>query len=254
MGPPYSVIPKIRVLSYNIHKGFSGGISRFTLHRMREGIRALQPDILFLQEVHGEHNGHGKRIKEYPRGSQFEYLAELMWPHFTYGKNAAYFEGHHGNAILSKFPILSTENIDISQSQLECRGILHAKVDIPGIPEPVHALCTHLGLLGWHRSKQIDALSKRVIDSIPVESKIIAAGDFNDWRKLATSKFEERLDMIEAFSYLNDEHAKTFPSWLPFLCLDRVYVRGFQPFQARVLNDPAWTDLSDHLALWVELI
>ncbi len=38
--------------------------------------------------------------------SQFAFLADEIWPHFAYGKNAIYSAGHHGNAILSKHPIL----------------------------------------------------------------------------------------------------------------------------------------------------
>lgn len=243
----------IRVLSYNIHKGFSGGLSRFTLHHMREAIRALRPDLIFLQEVHGEHNGHRRRIKSYPQGSQFEYLAEEMWPHFSYGKNVVYSEGHHGNAILSRYPILSAENFDVSQNQIERRGILHAVIAVPEVREPIHALCAHLGLLGWHRKRQIEKLAQRIESLVPRDARIIAAGDFNDWRKQASALVERRLQLTEAFFSLTGGHAKTFPNWLPMLCLDRIYVRGLRPLQAKRLDEPLWSNLSDHLALWSEL-
>jgi endonuclease/exonuclease/phosphatase family metal-dependent hydrolase len=253
MGTAGSVNQKIKILSYNIHKGFSGGISRYTLDKMREAIRVLQPDLLFLQEIHGEHHGHRKRIKTYPEGSQFEYLATEMWPHFSYGRNVVYSDGHHGNAILSKFPILSSENIDISQNTVERRGILHATILIPKVQEPVHLLCAHLGLLGWQRKKQLEQLGQRIESHVPKDGKVIAAGDFNDWDKAASGIFEKKLGLSEAFFSLTGENAKTFPNWFPFLCLDRVYYQGFKALQATRLNDPLWVDLSDHLALWVEL-
>jgi endonuclease/exonuclease/phosphatase family metal-dependent hydrolase len=239
----------IRVLTYNIHKGFSGGIPKYTLDQMREAIRRIQPDLLFLQEIHGEHNGHRNRIKDYPAGSQFEYLAEEMWPHFSYGKNVVYSQGHHGNAILSKYPIRSWENVDISQNRIERRGILHAVIDVPGVTEPIHAFCAHFGLLEWHRKKQLDQLAFRIELLVPQTEKIIAAGDFNDWRKIASTPLEKRLGLDEAFTQLTGVHASTFPSWFPILCLDRIYFRGFRAAETQKLDDPTWISLSDHIAL-----
>ena len=234
---------------------------------MREEIRRLQPDLLFLQEVHGEHQGHRKKIKDYPTASQFEFLAEEMWPHFRYGKNAVYTEGHHGNAVLSKFPIIACENINISQNRFEQRGILHVTLELPatleppnelvekdiGAPRIIHALCAHLGLFERDRKRQLEQLALRVATHIPSHEAIIAAGDFNDWRKTVTIPLERGLQLEEAFMHTHGRHAKTFPSWFPILCLDRVYFRGFRVREARRLDATTWTHLSDHLALWVEL-
>ncbi len=248
----------LRVLSYNIHKGFSGGIPKFTLHLMKEQIQKIHPDLIFLQEVHGEHTGHRRRIKNYPVESQIEYLAEKTWPHFSYGKNVVYQEGHHGNAILSKFPIVSWENLDVSQNRFERRGILHAVIDLPnlnlGKSKPVHVLCTHLGLFEMDRKKQLARLIQRAKSHIPDGDPVIAAGDFNDWRRAATSPLAKELELEEAFLRLHGSHAKTFPSWLPALCLDRVYSRGFEVLQAQRLDAPEWSALSDHLPLWVEFV
>src|SRR3989338_3836062 len=112
----------LRVLSYNIHKGFSAGSRRFLLDAMREAIEIVHADIVLLQEVQGEHTGHLSRIPAYPSAAQFEFLADRLWPHYAYGKNAVYQHGHHGNAILSKYPILFHENIDVSTNRLESRG------------------------------------------------------------------------------------------------------------------------------------
>ena len=80
----------LRILSYNIHKGFSSGNRRFVLKKMREAIRLVHADLVFLQEVLGEHQVHRERVKEWPDQSQFEFLADEIWPHYTYGKNAIY--------------------------------------------------------------------------------------------------------------------------------------------------------------------
>ena len=68
-------------------------------------MRILQPDVIFLQEVLGHHEVHKKRVNSWPEQSQFEYLAHELWPHFAYGKNAVYTDGHHGNAILESIPL-----------------------------------------------------------------------------------------------------------------------------------------------------
>ena len=101
MQPPKTTIS---LITYNIHKGFGLGKLRFLLPQMREAITALNPDFVFLQEVQGAHSRRQKRIESWPDTPQFEYLAENMWPHYVYAKNAVYQSGHHGNAILSKYP------------------------------------------------------------------------------------------------------------------------------------------------------
>src|SRR5262245_33783257 len=87
----------LRLLSYNIHKGFASQNRKFVLRQIKEAIQIIPADIVFLQEVLGHHSRHGRKIKGWPTISQFEYLAETIWPHFTYGKNAVYTYGHHGN-------------------------------------------------------------------------------------------------------------------------------------------------------------
>jgi endonuclease/exonuclease/phosphatase family metal-dependent hydrolase len=44
----------------------------------------------------------------------------------------------------------------------------------------------------------------------------------------------------------------TFPSRLPLLHLDRIYVRGLKPLSAHVPHGQAWWRMSDHLPLIAE--
>ncbi len=104
----------LRVLTYNIHKGFNVGNRRFVLHQIREALIAADADLLFLQEMQGEHQRHEKKILDWPVLSQLEFIADNTWPFHAYGKNAIYNAGHHGNAILSKFPFEHWENINVS--------------------------------------------------------------------------------------------------------------------------------------------
>ena len=96
---------EIRVLTYNIHKGYCTGNRRFVLETMRERIAETGADLVFLQEIHGTaiKSAAKKRRFSYPEQPHFEYLADQAWPHYAYGRNAIYRKGDHGNAILSMF-------------------------------------------------------------------------------------------------------------------------------------------------------
>ena len=59
----------VRVASYNIHKGMAYTPffnRRLTIHELRDRLRALDADIVFLQEVHGKHDRHARRYANWP--------------------------------------------------------------------------------------------------------------------------------------------------------------------------------------------
>jgi endonuclease/exonuclease/phosphatase family metal-dependent hydrolase len=243
----------MRILSYNIHKGFSFGNTRFVLGKMRENLRLVDPDLVLLQEVLGSHDGHARRVRDWPKESQFEYLADTLWPHHAYGKNAVYDEGHHGNALLSKNEIMMWENIDVSNNRLERRGMLHAVVHSPECNRDVHVICLHLDLFEGGRERQVARLSERIEKTVPHDAPLIVAGDFNDWKERAGRILEQQLDLVEIHKCVHGYHARSYPSWWPFLPLDRMYCRGLQPVSADCLSGAPWCDLSDHAAYLAEL-
>ncbi|MBC7598150.1 MAG: endonuclease/exonuclease/phosphatase family protein, partial [Polaromonas sp.] len=173
----------IKVLTVNIHKGFTFFNRKFILHELREAVRTVGADVVFLQEVTGTHARHESKVANYPATPHYEFLADSIWPQFAYGRNAVYTNGHHGNAVLSKFPIVSFENRDVSISGPERRGLLHCVLQVPGRDTHVHAICVHLGLAESHRLKQLHMLCDMVRNDIPPSNPVIAAGDFNDWRR-----------------------------------------------------------------------
>lgn len=240
----------MRVLSYNIHKGFTPANLEFVLSEMKLSIEQSAADLVFLQEVVGEHAGHAEAIEGWPVASQFEFLADKLWPHFAYGKNAVYTEGHHGNAILSKYPIRFHENQNISTNDFERRGVLHAVLEGPS--GPLHALCTHLSLFASHRSKQLETLTLRVKRTIPEGEPLILAGDFNDWRESASPVLRNALGLDEVFLRAHKRHARTFPAWFPLLRLDRMYYRGLTCRSAELASGSVWRSLSDHLPILAE--
>lgn len=243
----------LKVFSYNIHKGFGLGNWDFVLPTIRTAIATLQPDIVFLQEVLGQHDKHAERHEAWPQISQPDFLAQGVWPHVAYGKNAVYSHGHHGNAILSKYPIRSFENIDVSTNAFESRGILHAVLDVPGAKLPVHCMCVHLNMLRKGRDMQLKQLCRRVIRSVERAEPLIVAGDFNDWQESASKLLFDDVGLNEVFLELHGEHAPTFPARLPLLRLDRVYARGLGTVRGEILAGEPWNALSDHAPLYAEL-
>ncbi len=242
----------MRVLSYNIHKGFTLFNSRFVLSHIRDNLRMVDADLVLLQEVQGENGLHARKVRGWPKESQFEFLADRLWPHHAYGKNAVYDHGHHGNALLSKHRITLWENIDLSNNRFERRGMLHAVIHAPLAPE-LHVICLHLDLFEGGRERQVRRLAHRIEQSVPHGAPLIVAGDFNDWKQRAGRILEQELDLTEIHKHLHGVHARSFPSVWPILRLDRMYCRGLEPVSCSILSDEPWCDLSDHAAYLAEL-
>ena len=112
----------ICIATFNIHKGVTHFNARLALFKQREVLRKLQADVVFLQEVQDVHALKSRRFEAWPVAGQVEFLADAVWPEFAYGKNSVYPAGHHGNALLSKFPIIHTNNQDISAHASEQRA------------------------------------------------------------------------------------------------------------------------------------
>ena len=243
---------QIKVATYNIHKGFSQFNRRLVIHELRERLRELDADIVFLQEVQGEHLHHPQRHTDYPLVPQHEFLADEFWEHHAYGMNAVYDEGHHGNAILCRFPIVQTFNKDVSAHRFESRGLLHTEVDVGG--QRVHCLCAHFGLFARGQRAQMSALVEYVMNGIPADAPLIIAGDFNDWRNQLSRTLAAELGVQDVFNLLEGRPARSFPSRVPVFRLDRIYVRGFRIRYCDVHIGGKWNRLSDHAALSAQLV
>jgi endonuclease/exonuclease/phosphatase family metal-dependent hydrolase len=243
----------LRILTLNAHKGFTLFNRRFVLPELREAIRATAADVVFLQEVLGSHAKHARRHANWPAEPQYEFLAESIWPEFAYGRNAVYPEGDHGNALLSKYPIVAHENLDVSPPGAERRGLLHCVLAPPGGARPIHAICVHFGLSESHRRAHAALLCRRVEDGVPPFSPLVVAGDFNDWRLRVHRMLYERCGLEEGFAIIHGAVARTYPAVMPILRLDRVYLRNVRPRSATRLSMRPWSHLSDHASLSVEV-
>ena len=223
---------------------------RFVLHDIREAVRAVGADLVFLQEVMGENAMHKQRHASWPDAPQYEFLADSIWSHSAYGRNAVYPHGHHGNALLSKHIIRAHVNRDVSIQGHEERGLLHCELDVDG--EVLHAICVHLGLRESHRREQLRLLCAVVADEIPADAPLIVAGDFNDWRGRGHPLLVA-CGLQEVFLATTGRLARTFPARWPMLPVDRIYVRNLRFKMPGVLSVRPWSHLSDHAPLTVEV-
>ncbi|MCD6078288.1 MAG: hypothetical protein K0R89_2226 [Ramlibacter sp.] len=244
---------QLTVMTVNIHKGFTFFNRRFILPELRDAVRKVGADIVFMQEVLGMHDVHGKRLEDWPDAGQYEFLADSIWPQFAYGRNMVYPKGHHGNAVMSKFPIVQHQNHDVSVAGPEKRGLLHCELNVPGCDKPIHVICVHLGLAESHRQQQLELLCKITHTEIPSDAPLIVAGDFNDWRRRANDILWNGAGLREIFVTAYGEPAKTFPAIFPVLSLDRIYVRNCSVHLPVVLPRKPWSHLSDHAPLAAEI-
>ncbi|HTO43646.1 MAG TPA: endonuclease/exonuclease/phosphatase family protein [Burkholderiales bacterium] len=244
----------LHVLTYNIHKGFAQFKRRVSLHDLKDRLQTVEPDLVFLQEVVGFHARLARRHDDWPTAPQYEFLADAVWRDFAYGRNAVVDDAHHGNAILSKFPIKRWDNEDVSMHRLERRGLLHCEIEVPGWDQRLHTINVHLGLLRVWREKQLEVLASRIERLVPHSAPLIVAGDFNDWTRRASEYLMRALSVSEVFETYGRGPARSFPAVLPVLHLDRIYVRGFRVQLAHVHRGPHWARVSDHAALSALLI
>ncbi len=229
----------VKLVTYNLHKGRSS-LRRNTMARIAAALAELAPDLLFCQELFED-----RRKQE----NSCKLLAEALEHGHAFGPNAFYRRGCHGNATFSRLRLATHRNVDISQSQLERRGILHTSLDDE--QGRIETFNLHFSLTRRQRRKQW----RQLRDCLPEHSKVpvIIAGDFNDWSG-EIDRQARRAGLIEnALWGLAPRQRHSFPAKHPIFALDRVYLRGFEVLSARVLRGRPWSALSDHLPIEVEL-
>ncbi|MFP5405279.1 MAG: endonuclease/exonuclease/phosphatase family protein [Gammaproteobacteria bacterium] len=282
----------LRVATYNIHKGVlrgAFGLRRIErINELRTRLHSLNSDLVFLQEVQGHNERNLRRFEHWPSEPQEVFLSRSpgLQPTFqtAYGRNASYLHGHHGNALLSRYPIVGQENRDISDHALEKRGVLHCVVQVDG--RDVHCFVVHLGLFAGSRDRQLAALLEWIEGVIDPTAPLIVAGDFNDWRNRLSDPLCGGAGVTEVFDsyrprpqvaqravhFMHERladfgvsqvalpgvprmvrTARTFPALAPWLRMDRIYQRGFRVRSAQVLRGLGWSRLSDHSPLVADL-
>ncbi len=79
-----------KVLTIDIHKGFTAFNRRFILPELRDAVRTVSADIVCLQEVMGAHEVHPLHVENWPDTSHYEFLADTMLERFCLQSRSAY--------------------------------------------------------------------------------------------------------------------------------------------------------------------
>jgi endonuclease/exonuclease/phosphatase family metal-dependent hydrolase len=243
---PVSLPQVLRVATYNIHKGVQGlgPARRLEIHNLALAVDALDADIVCLQEVRAINRREARRFTGWPDLPQADFLAPPGYE-TVYRTNAVTRHGEHGNALLSRWPVVRHRHEDMSDHRFEQRGLLHAEVLVAG--QPLHVIVVHLGLMPGSRVRQTAQLRRYITREIPPHAPVVVAGDFNDWG--ARVRKTLRLDALHT---LEGPRTFTYPSRLPLAQLDHIYARGMQPLSLAAPRGRAWSRMSDHLPLIAE--
>jgi endonuclease/exonuclease/phosphatase family metal-dependent hydrolase len=226
----------VRIVTYNIHSCV-GLDRRYDPARVAAVLREIGAGIACLQEV-------GFRRRGDPILDQAAYLAEATGCSVLCGTGLRDHSRRFRNAILTRFPVLALGAIDLGIPGCEPRGAIDADLLIDG--RVVRVIATHFGLRREERHLQsnrvIAALSAPLPPGRQPAATVLVMGDLNEWRgrKGGIRALEGRLGPSVA--------PRTFPSFMPLLALDRIYVDAHTDLQAvEVYRSPLARVASDHL-------
>jgi endonuclease/exonuclease/phosphatase family metal-dependent hydrolase len=209
---------RLRVLSYNIHKCIGGIDRRYEPQRVAEVIHKLDADVLMLQEV-------DDGVPRSNHDCQVDVLGDMLgMRHRSWFPNVdVRGGGKYGNAILSRYPIIESTNIDLSIRFKKKRSVLHGVIRVrhDDVDRTVHIFNMHLGLARFERRIQLNKfLESHPFSHLHHETPVVVGGDLNDvYGRLG--------ELLRPAGFRGvDRRPLTFPAWGPMRALDAIFVRG----------------------------
>lgn len=219
----------LRLATWNIHAGI-GRDRRYDPGRIIAVLLELRADIIALQEV-ASLTEHGEFLGQ---------LRTALAVHVVAGRTLTRHAGEYGNALLSRFPVKASGNIDLTVGNHEPRGAIDARVDVDG--RELRVLSTHLGLRPAERRKQV----RRILAALDPDANdpVVLMGDVNEWymwgRPVRWLRAHFRAAPAPA----------TFPAQRPVFALDRIWARPAQRLREVTVHRSALAHIaSDHLPL-----
>lgn len=199
------------VMTYNIRHA-KGTDEQINLDRIAAVVGKY--DIVALQEVDGF----------MPRTwfqNQAKKLAEKLHMNYAYGRaGTKLWLFHYGNAVLSRYPIVSVKNHRLPQAGGMPRAMLQADLKIDG--KIVHVFSAHLSLIANERALQIKAVISIVKKAA---GRAILLGDFNA-RPYYPEISPLMTYMTDAFAAMGYGMGYSFRSTKPFTRIDYIFLRN----------------------------
>jgi endonuclease/exonuclease/phosphatase family metal-dependent hydrolase len=234
-----------RIATYNLHKcrGFD---LRIAPERLITVMLELQAEVLCLQEVVNAPTGDLQWNQAHRIAAAFPDF------HVAFGVNRPFQGGTYGNMTLSRFPIVSWRNHDLSRERREPRGVLQTEIEMaPGLV--VHVFNVHLGTGHMERRYQArKLLNPEVLEQPDLPGPRLVLGDFNEWTRGLTTRLLQSSFNTFRPRYVA-KYPRTFPGMLPLMSLDHCYYDHPLELQSSRLwrsRTALWA--SDHLPLIAE--
>jgi len=232
---------QIRVMSYNIHVGV-GMDKKLDLPRIAAVINGQRADLVGLQEV-------DRGVERTGRIDEIAELAKLTHMDYAFAFNLKYQGGQYGVAILSRYPIRSTDHrLYLNTREAERRGFIRAEVNIDG--RVVNFATTHLDY--QYEDGRVFEAEQLLAGLKDVKGPLIVVGDFNDVPtggayKLMNEQFADA--WIESGA---SDQGLSYPADKPAKRIDYILSRRTD----RIRTKKAWivsTLASDHIPVVADL-
>tara|TARA_Y100000780_G_scaffold151356_1_gene136256 strand:+ start:3288 stop:3989 length:702 start_codon:yes stop_codon:yes gene_type:complete len=226
-------------VTYNIHSGI-GRDKKHDYKRIGQFLASSGADVVLLQEMDTRppERDTAQDVRDICAENTFKLIPSPAI------REA---DGWYGNAILTRFDVLSNDTVDVSQSGRQPRNV--QIVELKTEKTPLTVVNTHKGLKKLERRSQFSLLHEHLSQRLKEkQTPLVLAGDFNEWQFFS-----------KAFKGLNSllfqqKVGATFPSHFPVFSLDRVWVTDDIKVKAcRKLKNAKTRVYSDHLPVLIDI-
>ncbi|WP_137165932.1 endonuclease/exonuclease/phosphatase family protein [Salinimonas lutimaris] len=228
-----------RIISYNIHSGV-GRDKKHDYRRIGNFLAERNADIVLLQEMDTRpaERSVTQDIRDICVGNIYTLVPSPALTEDT---------GWYGNAVLTRFPVISNQTVDVSQSGFQPRNIQTVTVETP--QGPLTIVNTHKGLKKHERRSQFAMLHEYIMARLNrVPTPLVLGGDFNEWQ-FFTKAFHQIDDVLRPHPV-----GATFPSHFPVFSLDRIWTtQDIRIKRIRRLKNERTKVLSDHLPVQLDI-
>jgi endonuclease/exonuclease/phosphatase family metal-dependent hydrolase len=242
------LVSRFRVMTYNVHRcvGTTGADSSADVASL---CRDAEADIVALQEL------DAPETDEMEGAHHARELAEALGMQLLFCRTFRRDVGYYGHALLSRHP-LALEKVTTFPSGhpgAEPRGAIWARADISG--KSLDVISTHLGVFRRERLAQSrELLGESWLGSDEMRRPVLLCGDLNAVPNATTYRRFASVLQDAQRALRGWRPRATFPSILPILRLDHVFVsEDVTVLGARVPWNSRSRRASDHLPLIVDL-
>jgi len=228
-------------MTFNIHHG-EGLDGKVDLSRIAALIQRERADLVALQEV-------DRGVQRTDRRDLPAELAALTGLTCVFSNNFHYQGGEYGNAVLTRFPVLSATNSHYQMLRTnEQRGILQLTLAVQ--QHRLVFMNTHIDYRGDDTERLLNVKEIKELARQQAGTPVILCGDFND---TPGGQVHQRLKEAfgDTWEQVGEGDGWTFPASKPRKRIDYIWISHASGIEPTVAEVPA-SEASDHLPLVAE--